>query len=70
MELLLVKELHVVVIKFVVQGDTSGFNGNTTLLFVLTGIGKTSFTSLLLGNDTWEEGHSVKSKQLVFSIAY
>ena len=38
--------------KLAVQGDGSGLDGNTTLLLVGTGIGRTSITSLGGGNDT------------------
>jgi len=37
---------------FVVEGHSSGLDGNTTFLFISTGIGETSITCLGLGNDT------------------
>lgn len=39
-------------IVLVVEGDTSGLDGNTSFLLILTGIGVTGITSSLVGDDT------------------
>merc|ERR1719466_692511 len=43
---------HISFIQLVVQGDGSGLDGNTSLLFVLSSISETSFSSLASSNDT------------------
>jgi len=42
----------VIYIVFIIQGNTGGFDGDTSFFFVVSGIGGSLFTSIFLGNNT------------------